>query len=53
MAKDFESYRKIVRKLDEEGVPYHMYQLKQQRAYRVVIRSLNPSNLLAEVKGAI
>ena len=53
MAKDFESYRKIVRKLDEEGAFYHRYQLKQQRAYRVVIRSLHPSNLPAEVKDAI
>ena len=30
-----------------------MYQRKQQCAYRVVIRSLHPSNLPAEVKEAI
>ena len=53
MAKDSESYRKIIRKLDEEGASYHTYQLNHQRAYRVVIRSLHPSNLPAEVKEAI
>ena len=53
IAKNSESYRKIIRKLDEEGASYHTYQLKQQRAYRLVIRSLHPSNLPTEVKGAI
>ena len=53
MAKDFKSHRKIVRRLDEEGAFYHTYQLKQQRAYRVVIRSLHPSKPPAEVKEAI
>ena len=49
MTKDSESYRKIVRKLNEEGVSHHTYQL----AYRVVIKSLHPSNLPAEVKETI
>ena len=53
IAKESESYRKIVCKLNEEGASNHMYQLKQQRTYRVVIKSLHPSTLHAEVKEAI
>lgn len=53
MAKNVETYRKITRQLDTAGASYHTYQLKQQRAYRAVIRSLHPSTPPEEIKGAI
>ena len=42
IVKDSESYRRIVRKLKKEDASYHTYQLKQQRAYRVVISPYTP-----------
>jgi hypothetical protein len=38
-----ETYRKLIRHLEEEKIIDHSYQLKQERAYRVVIRNLHHS----------
>lgn len=43
MAKNTETFRKIIRILDNDNAFYHTYQLKQMQAYRVVIRSLHPT----------
>lgn len=53
MPKDPDSYRKIIHMLNEEKASYHTYQLKQQRAYRIVLRSLHPSTPLEDIKNAI
>ena len=37
------TYRKLVRHLREEKIVHHTYQLKSERAYRVVIRGLHHS----------
>jgi hypothetical protein len=38
-----ETYRKLIRHLKEEKIIHRSYQLKQERAYRVVIRNLHHS----------
>lgn len=40
-AKTIEDYRKIIHYLSEKNAEYHTYQLKQDKAFRVVIRSLH------------
>ena len=39
-----ETYRKIVKYLTETNADFHTYQLRQDRALRVVIRNLHPPN---------
>jgi hypothetical protein len=48
--KTVESYRKLVHHLREEGIVYHTYQLKEDRAYRIVIGELHPSIQTEEIK---
>lgn len=46
-----DTYRKLVRHFHENKVTFHTYQIKQERAYRVVIRHLHPTiptNLIIE-----
>lgn len=46
-----DTYRKLVRHFQENKVVFHTYQIKQERAYRVVIRHLHPTiptNLIIE-----
>jgi hypothetical protein len=38
-----EIYRRLISHLREHQIVYHTYQLKQDRAYRVVIRDIHPS----------
>lgn len=38
-----ESYRKIINYLDTIKIVYHTYQLKQERAFRVVIKGIHHS----------
>ncbi|KAF2892527.1 hypothetical protein ILUMI_13642 [Ignelater luminosus] len=45
-----DTYRKIVRHLCEKKIVYYTYQLKQERAYRVVRRDLHHSIPLEEIK---
>jgi hypothetical protein len=47
-----ETYRKLIRHLKEEQIIHHSYQLKQERAYRVVIRNLHhstPRDIISEL----
>lgn len=48
--KTVEAYRKLVHHLREEGIVFHTYQLKEDRAYRVVIRGLHPTTQAEEIK---
>ncbi|PNF35987.1 hypothetical protein B7P43_G02293 [Cryptotermes secundus] len=38
-----ESYRKLIKQLQDDKIIYHTYQLKHERAYRIVIRNLHHS----------
>lgn len=42
-AHSIETYRKLVRHMKEENIVHHTYQLKEERAYRIVIRHLHYS----------
>lgn len=44
-----ENYRKLIRYLKEQNIIYHSYQLKEDRAYRVVIKHLHNSIPTAEI----
>lgn len=48
-----ETYRKLVRYLREENIIHHTYQLKQERAYRIVIRDLHHSIPPDEIKNEL
>lgn len=42
-ANTIDTYRKLIRHLREEEIVHHTYQLKEERAYRVVIRHIHHS----------
>lgn len=48
--KNVESYRKVVTLLQSEGKSYHTFQLKPERAYRVVIKGLHHSTDVSDIK---
>jgi predicted transcriptional regulator len=45
-----DTYRKFIRHLNSEKIIHHTYQMKQDRAYRVVIRNLYYSMPIEEIK---
>lgn len=45
-----DTYRKLVRLLREENIIHHTYQLKEERAFRVVIKHLHHTTDLEEIK---
>jgi len=45
-----ETYRKIIKHLKENNTYCHIYQLKEERAYRVVIRYLHHSTDITELR---
>lgn len=53
MANNSSTYRKIIHLLEDVGAAYHTYQLKQDRAYRVVIRALHHSTCTEHLKNEI
>ena len=40
MIKDIQSYRVVVKYLDDTTINFHTYQLKQERAFRVVVKKI-------------
>lgn len=48
-----ETYRSLVRFLKEQDIIYHTYQVKQDRAYRIVIRHLHSTVPTDEIKQEI
>jgi hypothetical protein len=44
-----ESYRRLVKQLQDDKIIYHTYQFKQERAYRIVIRNLHYSTPTAQI----
>ena len=45
-----ETYRKIIKNFKENNTYYHTYQLKEERAYRVVIRYLHHSTDITDLR---
>jgi arsenate reductase-like glutaredoxin family protein len=45
-----ETYRKLIKFFKENNIYYHTYQLKEERAYRIVIRYLNHSTDIDELR---
>jgi hypothetical protein len=48
-----DDYRKIVRGLTDLNVSFHTFQLKQERAYRVVLKNMHYSTPIEDLKSAI
>lgn len=48
--KTVESYRKVVKFLETTKKAFHTYQLKQERAHRVVIKGLHHSTPISDIK---
>lgn len=53
MIKDIQSYRVVVKHLDDKKINFHTYQLKQERAYRVVVKNLHFSTPIPAIKEEI
>ena len=45
-----ETYRKLIKHFKENNTYYHTYQLKRERAYRIVIRYLHHSTDITELR---
>lgn len=50
---DVDSYRKLVKKFRESNVSFYTYQIKNERAFRVVIRNLHHSSDPNDIKSAL
>ncbi len=48
-----DDYRQLVRELRKLEISFHTYQMKTERALKVVIRQLHPSTPTAEIKEAL
>jgi hypothetical protein len=44
-----DSYRELIKHLQEDKIIYHTYQMKQERAYRIVIRNLHYSTAIVQI----
>lgn len=53
LIKSSDVYRKVVHKLNEMKINFHTYQLKQDRAYRVVLKNMHFSTDLNEIKDSL
>lgn len=53
MVKTIKSYRVLVKYLDDKGINFHTFQLKQERAYRVVVKNLHFSTPTVLIQDAI
>ncbi|PNF38951.1 hypothetical protein B7P43_G07034 [Cryptotermes secundus] len=45
-----ETYKEMIREFNEQGIYHHTYQLKEERAYRIVIRYLHHSTRIKNIK---
>lgn len=46
-------YRKIIKILNQQNASYHTYQLRQERAFKVVLRNIHPSIPTEEISTAL
>jgi hypothetical protein len=52
-AANAETYRTIVHKLRSSDIPFHCYQLKEEKSLRVVVRGLHHTSSIEEIKSEI
>jgi hypothetical protein len=48
-----DSYRQLVRKLNDEKISFHTFQVKQDRAFKVVLKNMHSSTDANDIKVAI
>lgn len=48
-----EAYRKLVHKLKELNINFHTYQIKQDKAYRVVLKNMHFSTDVSDIRSAL
>ena len=48
-----DSYRSVIKFLQESKADFHTYQLKQDRAYRVILRNLHHTTPIEEIKNEL
>lgn len=53
MTKTAQSFRTLVKYLDEKQITFHTYQLKQERAYRIVVKNLHFSTPTDAIKSEL
>lgn len=53
MIKTVESYKNVISLCNKKHIKFHTYQLKTERAFRVVIKNLHYSTPIDEIKDAI
>lgn len=51
--KTVDSYRKVIKHFDERKIKYHTFQLKTERAFRVVIKGLHHSTDVSDIKAML
>jgi hypothetical protein len=49
-ANTIDTYRSLVKHMQEENIVHHTYHIKTERAYRIVIRHLHHSVPLDDIK---
>jgi len=52
-ANTIDTYRSLTKHIKEENIVHHTYQIKTERAYRIVIRHLHHSVLPEDIKGEL
>ncbi|KAL4136392.1 hypothetical protein QTP88_007940 [Uroleucon formosanum] len=53
ITKNSDSYRSVVKFLNDQGAEYHTYQQRENKAFRIIIRNIHPSTPTNEVGIAI
>lgn len=53
LTKNSDSYRAVIKYLNEKKAEFHTYQLRENKAFRVIVRNIHPSTPLNEVGIAI
>ena len=49
-ASTADTYRKLIRKIQEDKIMHHTYQIRDERAYRIVLRNLHHSIPTEQIK---
>lgn len=53
MVKNIASYRTVVKHLESKNICFHTYQLKQERAYRVVVKGMHHTTPVEDIKAEL
>ena len=53
MVKTIQKYRELVKILKNDNIKYYTFQLKQERAFRVVVKNIHHSTPTADIKSEI